>query len=224
MLDHHIQKAIVTTLKSEDSLTFSQLKPDDVDNKLFTYHLKIVIREGFVEKSDDGTYRLTSAGEKLWRRMSEKPDVIALRPFSVLFMIIRSPENGWLLYRRKTHPVKDKVAFMHAIPKGAISIAEHAKSEVLTKTGLNCKFSVAGTGFFHTFDGNELQGFTNFTLLACETPSGELSVSDDSADYFWDLNPDFTSQEMLPNMKPLYEAFTSGKFPFYLDEFVDLGR
>lgn len=224
MLDHHIQRSIVTTLKSEDGLTFSQLKPGDIDNKLFTYHLKIVIREGFVEKSEEGTYKLTGAGEKLWRRMSEKPEVIALRPFSVLLMIIRSPENGWLLYRRKTHPVKDKVAFMHAVPKGTISIADHARAEVLIKTGLDCEFTVVGAGFFHTFDGQELQGFTNFTLLSCESPLGELSVTDESADYFWVQDPDFSSTEMLPNTKPLHTAYMSGAFPFYLDEFVQLSR
>lgn len=50
MLTHHIQHAIIQKLVTNDGLTFSDLKPDDIDNKLFTYHLKITIREGLQKK------------------------------------------------------------------------------------------------------------------------------------------------------------------------------
>jgi hypothetical protein len=132
MLDHHIQRSIVTRLKQVDWLSFSDLKPADIENKLFTYHLKIVIREGFVEKAQTG-YRLTSAGKRLWKRMSESPETISLRPYSVLFLIIKNPELGWLLYRRKTHPVIDRVAFMHAVAEGKEYIVDTAAKIVSEK-------------------------------------------------------------------------------------------
>ena len=46
MLDHHIQRQIVYQLAFVDSLRFGELKPDDLDNKLFTYHLKKVVSAG----------------------------------------------------------------------------------------------------------------------------------------------------------------------------------
>jgi DNA-binding MarR family transcriptional regulator len=223
MLSHNIQHSIVRVLAKVDGLTFSELRPDLLDNKLFTYHLKIVIREGFVEKSVDGKYRLTPSGQKLWRRMAEKPNVIALRAYSVLFLIIKSPTHGWLLYRRKTHPVIDKVGFMHTTPRAQTSILDGATQDTLEKTGLSCTFSVIGSGFFRMRKGDTIDGFNNFTLLLCESARGILTPNDELADYFWVKDPDFSSPDMLPNMKILVEKYQDNDVPFFIDESVQLG-
>lgn len=222
MLSHHIQREIVSLLATSDSLSFSELKPGVLDNKLFTYHLKIVVHEGFVDKTAEGKYQLTPSGQKLWRRMHEKPSEIALRPYSVLFLIIRSATEGWLLYKRKTHPVKDRVAFMHATPVASKSITDSATQETKIKTGLICKFSVIGSGFFHTYNNGNLDGFNNFTLLLCEDVKGALTPNDESADYFWVKEPDFSAPDMLPNMKILARKYFENDFPFFIDESVDL--
>lgn len=222
MLDHHIQRAIVTKLTSAKSLTFSDLKPDDLDNKLFTYHLKIAIREGFVEKADDGTYRLTSAGQKLWRRMSESPEKISERAFSVLFLIIRDSAGRWLLYRRKTHPVIGKRAFMHSIPNSEMNVVVSAEQDTKAKTGLECSFKVIGSGFFRTYDGQNLVNFTNFTVLLSTDAVGELTPRDEFADYSWVDSPDFSTPDMLPNMQILHEAYTAGNYPFYIEETLQI--
>ena len=223
MLDHHIQRAIVTRLKSSEDLTFTEMKPLDIENKLFTYHLKIVIREGFVEKTQNGRYKLTSAGEKLWKRMSESTDKVATRAHSVLFLIIRSENKGWLLYKRKTHPLIGKEAFMHATPLAGRSIKESASAETVTRTNLLCSFEVAGSGFFQTYEADELSSYTNFTLLYCERPTGILSQNDEHAEYFWVKSPDFSAPNMLPNMKLLTDKYLAGQFPFFIDTSVYLG-
>jgi hypothetical protein len=46
MLDHHIQKSIVYDLAFAESLRFSDLKPPELENKAFTYHLKKVMKAG----------------------------------------------------------------------------------------------------------------------------------------------------------------------------------
>ena len=220
MLSHHLQQSIVETLSTRDELSFSELKPDEVDNKLFTYHLKIVIREGFVEKTNKGHYRLTPTGQKLWRRMREKPEVISIRAFSILFLVVRRSDGAWLLYKRNTHPLKDKVGFMHVVPKASEQVNETATREVYERTGLTCSFSVAGCGFFHTYHDDNIDGFTNFTLMLCDVPFGQLTPNDRSADYFWVSRPDFSAPDMLPNMKLLVDALGSDSLPFFMDETV----
>lgn len=222
MLDHHLQKAIVNMLKSNEELSFTALKPDDIDNKLFTYHLKIVIREGFVDKTTRGTYRLTPAGQKLWKRMSESPEQISTRAFPVLYLIIHDKNKGWLLYRRKTHPFIGKVAFMHATPTGEYTASEQAKQETLRKTGLRCNYRVIGSGFFRTYNDTALDGFVNFTALYCEHPEGELRPQDPDAEYFWDREPDSDELDMLPNMPHLLRAMQTRNKHFFLDEKVSL--
>lgn len=221
MISHHIQHKIISALSTNDELGFTDLRPEAIDNKLFTYHLKITIREGYVEKHND-TYRLTKAGQKLWKRIRESPESVALRAFSVLYLIIRSPIHGWLLYRRHTHPMKNKVAFMHAIPDAQESIVQSAHQQTLEKTGLSCNFQVIGAGFFRTIDGSAIDGFTNFTLLECTDPQGKLTPNDPHASYEWVQNPDFSSGEMLPNMPKLASLYAEGKFPFFVDETVEL--
>ena len=221
MLTHHIQHAIIHKLVTNDGLTFSDLKPDDIDNKLFTYHLKITIREGFVEKVADH-YQLTSSGKKLWKRIKESPEKLASRSLSILYLMVHSKRLGWLLYTRKTHPLKDKIAFMHAYPRADLSIVESAKYEAKQKTGLDCDFKILGSGFFRTFESGELLSFTNFSFLECKEPRGKLLVNDPHATYEWVQNPDFSSSEMLPNMQKLMEVYSEGRFPFFIDEIFEV--
>lgn len=217
MLDHHIQRQIVSTLKSSDALTFSELKSDTIDNKLFTYHLKATMREKFVEKMNDGKYQLTPTGRKLWKRMAESPDEISLRAHSVLYLVVHHEANGWLLYRRKTHPLKDHVGFMHATPNVSLRADESASKELLSNTGLRGSFQVVGSGFFRTYTGSVVDSFTNFTLLLCEDAHGTLKIHDENADYFWVEKIGTSIPRLLPNMPALLEALSEGYYPFFLD-------
>lgn len=220
MLDHHIQRTIVTTLKSAKELSFSELHPRNIENKLFTYHLKITIREGFVEKTPDGKYKLTATGRKLWRRMNESPEQFSMRAISVFYLAVHHQQYGWLLYKRRTHPLNGRVGFMHAHPNSSELAVHQASKEMKTKTGLDGTFSVIGTGFFRTLSGTTLDSFTNFTLMLCEDVSGELAPTDDAADYFWTKQIPTTDPDILPNMPHLLEAISSGQYPFFIDEVV----
>jgi hypothetical protein len=154
--------------------------------------------------------------------MSEPPEKVALRAFSVLYLIIHSKDNGWLLYKRRTHPFKDRVAYMHALPNASESAVETASQWALQKTGLSCLFTPIGSGYFRTYRGDALDGFVHFTALFCDDPHGTLEPNDSSAEYFWDTAPDYTNSSMLPNMPRLHEAVASGGWPFYIDAEVHL--
>lgn len=61
-VDHYLQSDIIQQLfGAENSLSFSQLKPDGVENSLFMYHMRKLEDRGIVERSDNG-FRLTSVG------------------------------------------------------------------------------------------------------------------------------------------------------------------
>lgn len=214
---HHIQKSIISGLAKRGHLLFSQLKPEDIENKLFDYHLKLTLRDGLVDKDSEG-YALSSTGRKMWKRINEKPELVAARALSVLFLIVRNKRGEWLLYKRKTHPLLGRVGYMHCTPDAVESVVETAKRCCLEKTGLSCTFRVLGSGYFRVFEDNELESFTNFTLLASDNVDGILSPNDDLADYFWLKDPDFLSEEMLPNMRYLAEEYlrNSSKI-FFID-------
>jgi len=213
MLTHHIQRTIVKQLSSKDSQRFSELKPDDIENKAFDYHLKQLLTDKIVQKSESGGYELTALGRKLGVSATPSLKDRSERAFSVLFLVIKSGRR-WLLYKRKTHPLKDKVGFMHVRPIAHESILVTAQKVCLEKTGLTCDFKYRANGYFRMFKAQEVESFTHFTLLVCEQATGELLVSDEFAEYAWATDPDFSSEDMLPNMDDIVGLLADSKQTF----------
>ncbi|HUP26445.1 MAG TPA: hypothetical protein VM124_02235 [Candidatus Limnocylindrales bacterium] len=222
MLDHHLQRAIVYKLAFAPSMRFSELKPDVIENKLFTYHLKKVVAAGFVDKKADGSYELTPEGRRVGMRVVDARHSLADRAESVLFLVIRrAHDKAWLLYKRATHPLLGKVGFMHAIPFADETASETAHNTCKEKTGITGQFRQLGGGFFRVYNQGELESFTHFELLVCEDAQGELSQADERAEYSWHKNPDFGASDMLPNMQTLGELYQANK-PFYIEERLDV--
>ncbi len=218
MLDHHIQRAIVYRLALKPSVRFSELKPDAIENKLFTYHLKKVIVAGLVSKNPDGKYELTPEGRLLGVHVLERTEAIVDRAYSVLFLVIRRKTDGaWLLYRRGSHPLYGRAGFMHAIPNAQETSLETAARFCQEKTGLKASFSMLGSGFFRIFENGNLESFTNFTLLVGEDAEGTLAGNDTLADYYWTDRIDLNDAALLPNMPTLIELYEAGE-PFFVEK------
>lgn len=218
MLEHHIQRSIVYRLALTPSLTFSELKPDTLENKLFTYHLKKTVAAGLVEKNSEGRYALTAEGRTLGVHVLENTEALYDRAYSVLFLVIRRKSDGaWLLYKRGSHPLYGRVGFMHATPNAQESSLESARRVCHERTGLDATFRALGSGFFRVFEGDNLESFTNFTLLVCDDAEGELQADDELAEYFWESAPDFSAQDMLPNMSTLAELYMQNE-PFFVEK------
>lgn len=215
MLDHHIQRTIVYKLALAQTLRFSELKPGEIENKLFTYYLKKVISEGYAVKDDDGQYKLTPEGRRLGVYILDNTEPLFDRADSVIFMAVRRAEDQqWLLYRRKSHPLLGGVGFMHTIPNASESSTETAMNTLHEKTGLTGTFEVLGSGFFRIYEEAKLESFTNFTLVVCTDARGDLRVDDELADYFWADSPDSEAKNLLPNMPTLLELYAEGRLFF----------
>lgn len=206
MLDHHIQRGIVYRLAFASALRFSELKPQELENKAFDYHLKKVVVAGFVEKTEDGAYRLTGEGRRIWRvsQKQAKNSNLYDRAYSTLLLAIRRKSDGaWLLYRRRTHPMLGLSGFMHAQPCADQDVTQTAAEVCREQTGLSGEFVVHGHGYFRVYHKNLLESFTHFTLLKCTDIQGELHQNSELAEYYWDTDPDFSAPEMLPNSQIL---------------------
>jgi len=206
MLDHHIQRTIVYHLAFADSMRFGELKPDEVDNKLFTYHLKKVVSAGYVTKLEDGEYALTPEGRRVGKGALKKQSRMIDRAYSVLLLAIQREEDGaWLLYRRQTHPLLGLTGYMHAQPVVDKSVTVTATQVCLQETGLSAEFSVHGHGYFRVYRDQQLESFIHFTLLKCTQIQGELNQNSEQAEYYWEPEPDFAGPNMLPNMQILHK-------------------
>jgi hypothetical protein len=222
MLDHHIQRSIVYRLAFADKLRFSDLQPDALENKLFTYHLKKVVRAGYAAKDSAGFYSLTPEGRRLGIRLLDKQSAAADQPESVLFLAVRrESDSAWLLYRRNTHPLLGLSGFMHANPNADEDCAQTARQICHEKTGLSGDFRVLGGGYFRVYRKDELESFTHFTLLACDDARGDLVQNDPYAEYFWQKKPNFTAKDMLPDMPILHELYQNDQL-FFIEQDLKL--
>ena len=206
MLDHHIQKSIVYDLAFAESLRFSDLKPDELENKAFTYHLKKVISAGLVEKLDDGRYTLTMKGRRVGKGALKKESRLLDRAYSILLLAVRNIEDdSWLLYKRQTQPLLGLTGFMQAQPVAETDARSTAEKTCFEQTGLRAEFAVQGHGYFRVYRQTELESFIHFTLLLARDPTGELLATAEQAGYFWQTAPDFSGADMLPNMQTLHK-------------------
>ncbi len=215
MLDHHIQKNIVYTLAFADTMRFSELKPDELENKAFDYHLKKTIRAGLVVKNDDGSYSLTNEGKRVGKGAFKKQSRMIDRAYSVLLLAVRRREDGaWLLVRRKSQPLLGTIGFLHAQPTATEDVVQTAADVCREQTGLSGTFVVHGHGYFRIFRGGMLESFTHVTLLRCTEIQGALHQNSELAEYYWDTDPDWQAPDMLPNMQTLHKmlAVPEGQF------------
>jgi DNA-binding transcriptional ArsR family regulator len=207
MLDHHIQREIVYALAFSEGMRFGELKPDDLENKAFDYHLKKVVKAGYVVKHEDGTYGLTSEGKRVGKGALKKQNRLIDRAYSTLLLAIRRSDGAWLLYRRRTHPMIGLSGFMHAQPVADKDVVQTAADVCREQTGLSGEFIVHGHGYFRVYHDDLLESFTHFTLLTCTDIQGELIQNSELAEYYWDTDPDFSAPDMLPNMQTLRKMF-----------------
>ena len=100
IIDHHLQAAIVKRLFLQSPLVFSNLKPADVENSLFMYHVRKLVSRGIVEKAEAG-FQLTPVGFQWANEMNKHTDLQPHRGprFLVQFIIIAN--NSVLLSRRQ---------------------------------------------------------------------------------------------------------------------------
>lgn len=221
MLDHHLQRAIVYRLAFTTGARFSELKPDDIENKLFTYHLKKVMAAGYVEKDEDGTYHLTAEGRRLGYQAMKSERFMLDKAYSVLFLVVRDAKGRWLLSKRNMHPLMGYTTFPIATPTAEKLATQTAADDLLAKTGLQAQFRALGGGYFHVYKDDELESYTNFTLMICDDASGDLQQNDPNSDYAWFDTFNLADHKLLPDMPLLLQAYERGE-PFFLEEIIKI--
>ena len=219
MIEHHIQKTIVYTLAHSDGLRFSELQPEGIENKLFSYHLNKVVFQGLVKKDSD-IYKLTEEGRSLWQQAVKDQKWFAELPHSAALLIIRRIDDGaWLLARRVRQPLKGQIGLPYAQPMPNETLAESATKTMQMYAGLDLDFEYRGSGYMRMFDGQELDSFLHFTLHVCEAAEGDLDQNNDLTEFFWEAEPDFNSDEMIKSIPAIIEAYESGE-QFFIEETI----
>lgn len=135
-VNHHIQKHIIDVLMYQKVVRFRDLRPPRIDTNLFTYHLKALVKMGFVQKADGG-YTLSATGLSYVDRVSSEKKTIRTQPKIITMLVIQNGEGDILLQRRTKQPYIDT----WTLPYGKLhiddlSVKAAAQREASEKLGL----------------------------------------------------------------------------------------
>lgn len=102
-LKHHIQRYIVKYLMTTEYARFSELRPPRVDTNLFSYHLKLLLKNDFVEKTDHG-YTLGAAGHRYVDRATGDNMMLRTQPKIITMLLVQEGYGKVLLQKRTKQP------------------------------------------------------------------------------------------------------------------------
>lgn len=182
-----IRRDIITRLKNADALRYAQLKPAaDIPNDLYNYHLKKLVTDGLVEKSNNG-YRLSPTGKRHVadvHHTSDQDD--RLFKFNVLLVVTRviNDKLHILNQRRTSQPSYGIIG----IPGGTVlksePLLDGAHRKLHQETGLDGTFTYVGTERRIFYQGTSLFSDVLFPICLCENATGE-PLTTEFGENFW---------------------------------------
>lgn len=179
---------ILRELLFNPSMNFSKLKPKELENNQFDFHLKELIRAKLVEKVA-GNYQLTNYGKEYANRMdTDENQIKPQAKISVWVCItrIRDGEKEFLIFTRKKQPFYGKQGFIAGKLKYGEELKEGAKRELKEETNLVGDPILVHIQHFLVFDeksGEHIEDKFMF-LHKVEEPKGEL-IANEEGEYRW---------------------------------------
>jgi ADP-ribose pyrophosphatase YjhB (NUDIX family) len=223
IIEHHIQRDIFSQLCLCETIRFTDLKPKNLESNIFMYHLKRLIKLGYVVKNSQGEYQLSPQGLAYADKLSFSTKRLALQPKIVIYLHITDKAGAQLYWRRKVQPSINKIG----TPLGKLhygeDIAAAATRELFEKTGLK---------------GIKLQfkGLANLRFMAervlvsnilCLVFSGVAStkepalISGKRGEVFW--SKEVPKKDMLPSVTLLNDAIKNAQgVSFFVEKSFNL--
>jgi 8-oxo-dGTP pyrophosphatase MutT (NUDIX family) len=215
---HWIQFHILDQLIHASSRRFSELRPDSVESNLFQWHLKQVIKLGYVEKLSDGTgYRLSAKGLYYADRLSETLRTERVQPKIITIVALHNPDGRFLLHSKHRQPYISMAQFPAGKVHNDESLHQAAEREMVEKLGVVMDgLSYVGGVHARVRQGGELTSEYFGFLFAGEFNGGLPK------DTFWynPKNPP-ADVELMPSVQQIMDYVMDGGGGMYEFEIID---
>ena len=161
-----------------------------MESDLFKFHLRSLVRLGYIEKSLEGTYRLTPIGKELANNLDKSKRAIQKQPkLSVLIIVSRITDNKteYLIQKRSRNPYFDYYGVLSGPIRWGDDPEDVAQHELHKQTGLQASFTVRG--HYRQKDyaqaDNTLLEDKLFTVVEAVNVSGEITNSWPGGTNYW---------------------------------------
>ena len=213
-VSHHIQKYIIGVLMRNPSARFRDMRPPNTDSNLYSYHLKLLQKQGYIEKDSEG-YRLSKKGIVYVDRVTTANLDVRIQPKITTMFVIQNSDGAVLLYRRYRQPFAGK----WSLPNGKLhvtdrSIFDAAQRELGEKLELEHQPIIhAGECYVRTLDGDEVVMSTFIHVFRFETD--EIQPNEYRA---WVKPHRLAEYDLAPAVEQIV-ARTFFRDPYFFEEF-----
>lgn len=212
-ITHHIQKSIIKKLSRQKTARYSELRPAKIESNLYAYHLKILIKNGFISKNGRD-YSLTPHGLNYVDRISFSDGEFILQPKIMTRIILKNSRGQFLLTKRNKQPLIDMWGFISGkIHPDDGGIEAAARREIEEKIGVSLgEIQHLGDYYVKIFDGGEVISNTFSHVFYAEISSQVEEKITLSEDKKWVFEQEFGELEMISDTRFLISKIGGEKF------------
>jgi ADP-ribose pyrophosphatase YjhB (NUDIX family) len=218
---HIVQSKILDKLTYAEELRYSQMRPERTESNLFAYHLKCLMKDGYIVKSEQN-YTLSAKGKSYVDMISHQSLKVRHQPKIVTLLDLVNSSGETMLYRRKHQPYIGMLGY----PSGKLHVDE--KIESAAQRELKEKLHMEGVELEHrgiVYVRISDNGVFISQVLAHVfhgTTDEEISEKDVlRAERFWGKPSDFAENEYIPGFFEIKNLLSKGEF-FFDELFFDL--
>lgn len=216
---HPVQKHILTYLMYHETARFRDLQPPKVKTNLFSYHLKLLIKNDMIEHVDDG-YTLTILGLAYVDRLSGEGDYMYHQPKMMTMFVVQNSDGGILLEYRKKQPYINT----WTLPNARLSIDDEslqsaAAAKLYAKIGIHhSQLRQAGDCYIRVMRADAPITLTFAHIFAFDTDDISDSVVD-GVNYTWVSARKLSTVKLAPAVDQIL-ARTFFRDPMFFEEFI----
>lgn len=126
---HHIRKYVLRQLTMTKWARFRDLRPKNVDSNLYNYHLKELIKDGFVEHDKEKGYRLSPMGLRYVDHISLETFEPRWQPKIVTVFVTHDKVGRVLMWPKYKQPFIDKFS----LPSGKMHYDDESVESALNR-------------------------------------------------------------------------------------------
>lgn len=181
---HEIQVHILTELIKNNNATFTEMKPEDIENDQYNYHLKYLIKSGLIIKRD-GKYSLSIKGKKYASNLDLFGQIQQLFKVSVALFVVNPTKYTILLQKRLIEPFYGDInGFAGKIRLGE-NIIDAAKRKLNEECGLTGDFTLIGVHRKMKYYKEKLVEDAIYHSCYSENPTGKLQKTNSFGEHKW---------------------------------------
>jgi 8-oxo-dGTP diphosphatase len=200
---HPAQTQILRELLFVPSARFADLqKLTALGSDHVKFHIARLVEVGYVVKSSQGDYSLTTAGKEYANKLDTDRNLIERQPKSAVILVLEN-EGKLLVQERLKHPYYGFWGFPGGKIRWGETIMEAAARELEEETGLSADLTFRGV--YHELTKSKETGEVLedkiFQIVFGKNPQGELAEQFDGGRNAW------LTLEEIKNKDKVYKSF-----------------